>query len=98
MKHNIGRRQKGIGGKVVMSSQIERLAKDMYEYDPGLNWDNCMIRFPWMDKAKTAIDKGWIHKAEAVNWVEVCPRCHGADMTEYCPDCHGAQIVLKKGD
>lgn len=72
-----------------MNNQIDRLANDL----EGLG-----ITHPRFLSRKL-IERGFIHKSEAVNWVEVCPECNGKkwDDVSNCR-CQGLGIVLKKGD
>lgn len=75
-----------------MTDPVERLAKEIESfYNRNLMKD---IR----DKGLAIClnESGYIHKSDAVNYVELCQRCHGADVTGYCPDCHGLGIVNKE--
>lgn len=81
-----------------MTSPVERLAKKIREVSPFLLGD-----FISHAIAQMIVRKGWIHKSQAVEYVEFCKNCSGKGRFEglddlECDDCHGKGIVLKKGD
>ncbi len=94
---------KGVTNKV-RDEDIEELAKDLHMLNRKNtpHWRGARNGWPltmpetkrkWRLISKDLLDSGLIFKKDAVEYVKLCERCHGADVTGYCPDCQGKGIV-----
>lgn len=81
-----------------MNPQVERLAKEFSKFNKD-QWDVYILQ------AENLINAGWIHKDEAIQYVEVCPTCKGAHYdytidrgTYFCENCQGRGVVKEENN
>lgn len=78
-----------------MNPQVERLAKALKETWESDNQEHGT--WGYKEKSQVLIHHGWIHKDEALDYVEVCPWCQGSGQHERgtikCLPCQGWGVV-----